>query len=159
MPGLRQRVRARLGALQEDRGLSLRFGRALDLLALLEVVMVLLDWGYLIGRSAWAQWGFRFADGAVVLCFSIYLLVSLLQAKGMRGYVRGRGGFLAGVGVWGLLLLLAWGTAGDFGGNLDASDVAQGATIHLPVFHPGALFYFGDFHALQGDGEIVGPGL
>ena len=48
---------------------------------------------------------------------------------------------------------------GDFGGNLDASDVAQGATIHLPVFHPGALFYFGDFHALQGDGEIAGSGL
>ena len=55
----------------------------------------------------------------------------------------------------------AWGGLwpGDFGGNLDASDVAQGATIHLPVFHEGALFYFGDFHALQGDGEIVGSGL
>jgi acetamidase/formamidase len=55
----------------------------------------------------------------------------------------------------------AWGGLwpGDFGGNLDASDVTQGATVHLPVFHPGALFYFGDFHALQGDGEIVGSGL
>ncbi|MGQ0732852.1 MAG: acetamidase/formamidase family protein, partial [Acidobacteriota bacterium] len=55
----------------------------------------------------------------------------------------------------------AWGGLwpGDFGGNMDASDVTQGATIHLPVFHPGALFYFGDFHALQGDGEIVGSGL
>ena len=48
---------------------------------------------------------------------------------------------------------------GDFGGNMDAADVTQGATVHLPVFHPGALFYFGDFHALQGDGEIVGSGL
>jgi amidase len=55
----------------------------------------------------------------------------------------------------------AWGGLwpGDFGGNLDASDVTAGATIYLPVFHPGALFYFGDFHALQGDGEIVGSGL
>jgi amidase len=55
----------------------------------------------------------------------------------------------------------AWGGLwpGDFGGNLDASDVGQGATVHLPVFHPGGLFYFGDFHALQGDGEIVGSGL
>jgi amidase len=55
----------------------------------------------------------------------------------------------------------AWGGLwpGDFGGNLDASDVGQGATVHLPVFHPGALFYFGDFHALQGDGEIAGSGL
>ena len=49
--------------------------------------------------------------------------------------------------------------AGDFGGNLDAADVTAGATIHLPVFRPGALFYFGDFHALQGDGEIAGSGL
>jgi acetamidase/formamidase len=48
---------------------------------------------------------------------------------------------------------------GDFGGNMDASDVKQGATVYLPVFHPGALFYFGDFHALQGDGEIAGSGL
>jgi acetamidase/formamidase len=48
---------------------------------------------------------------------------------------------------------------GDFGGNLDAADVTEGATVHLPVFHPGALFYFGDGHALQGDGEIIGSGL
>jgi amidase len=55
----------------------------------------------------------------------------------------------------------AWGGLwpGNFGGNLDASDVAQGATVYLPVNHPGALFYFGDFHALQGDGEIAGSGL
>jgi len=48
---------------------------------------------------------------------------------------------------------------GDFGGNMDALDVAEGATVHLPVFNPGALFYFGDGHALQGDGEIIGSGL
>lgn len=48
---------------------------------------------------------------------------------------------------------------GDFGGNLDASDVREGITVYLPVFHPGAQFYFGDGHALQGDGEIIGSGL
>jgi len=48
---------------------------------------------------------------------------------------------------------------GDFGGNMDASDVTEGATVYLPVFHEGGLFYFGDFHAAQGDGEIVGSGL
>jgi acetamidase/formamidase len=48
---------------------------------------------------------------------------------------------------------------GDFGGNLDALDVGEGATVFLPVFHDGALFYFGDGHALQGDGEIIGSGL
>jgi acetamidase/formamidase len=48
---------------------------------------------------------------------------------------------------------------GPFGGNLDDSDVREGATLYLPVFHPGALFYFGDGHALQGDGEVCGSGL
>jgi acetamidase/formamidase len=42
---------------------------------------------------------------------------------------------------------------------MDASDVTEGATVYLPVFHPGGLFYFGDFHAAQGDGEIAGSGL
>jgi amidase len=48
---------------------------------------------------------------------------------------------------------------GPFGGNMDASDVREGATVYLPVFHAGALFYFGDGHALQGDGEVCGSGL
>ncbi len=48
---------------------------------------------------------------------------------------------------------------GRFGGNMDASDVREGTTVYLPVFHPGALFYFGDVHALQGDGEVCGSGL
>jgi amidase len=48
---------------------------------------------------------------------------------------------------------------GDFGGNMDAADVREGATVYLPVFHDGAYFYFGDGHALQGDGEICGSGL
>lgn len=48
---------------------------------------------------------------------------------------------------------------GEFGGNMDVSDVKEGATVYLPIFHPGALFYFGDGHALQGDGEVCGSGL
>ncbi|HVH56077.1 MAG TPA: acetamidase/formamidase family protein [Vicinamibacterales bacterium] len=48
---------------------------------------------------------------------------------------------------------------GNFGGNMDSSDAREGATVYLPVFHDGALFYFGDVHALQGDGEIAGSGL
>lgn len=55
----------------------------------------------------------------------------------------------------------AWGGLwpGDFGGNMDAPDVREGVTVYLPIFHEGAYFYFGDFHALQGDGEIAGSGL
>jgi creatinine amidohydrolase len=48
---------------------------------------------------------------------------------------------------------------GPFGGNLDAADVRDGTTVYLPVFHEGALFYFGDGHAAQGDGEVCGSGL
>ena len=48
---------------------------------------------------------------------------------------------------------------GNFGGNMDSSDAVEGTTVYLPIFHDGAYFYFGDGHALQGDGEIVGSGL
>ena len=48
---------------------------------------------------------------------------------------------------------------GNFGGNMDASDIREGTTVYLPIFHDGAYFYFGDGHALQGDGEICGSGL
>lgn len=48
---------------------------------------------------------------------------------------------------------------GAFGGNMDASDIRAGATVFLPVYHDGALFYFGDIHAAQGDGEVCGSGL
>jgi len=55
----------------------------------------------------------------------------------------------------------SWGGLwpGQFGGNLDVPDVKEGAIVYLPIFHPGALFYFGDGHALQGDGEICSSGL
>ena len=45
---------------------------------------------------------------------------------------------------------------GAFGGNLDVKDLKAGTTVYLPVFHPGALFYTGDPHGAQGDGEVSG---
>ena len=44
--------------------------------------------------------------------------------------------------------------AGPFGGNLDFSLITKGATVYLPVFHPGGLLFIGDAHAMQGDGEL-----
>ncbi len=41
---------------------------------------------------------------------------------------------------------------GDFGGNMDAQEIREGATVYLPIFHDGAYFYFGDGHARQGYG-------
>jgi len=49
--------------------------------------------------------------------------------------------------------------AGSYGGNLDYNEVREGATVLLPVYHPGALLYIGDGHALQGDGEPTGNGI
>ena len=50
-------------------------------------------------------------------------------------------------------------TSSTFGGNMDYCGFVQGVTVHLPVSAPGALFYLGDGHAVQGDGEIVGTGV
>lgn len=51
------------------------------------------------------------------------------------------------------------GPAGYWGGNLDYNQIREGVTVLLPVFHPGGLLFFGDGHALQGDGEPVGSGV
>jgi acetamidase/formamidase len=48
---------------------------------------------------------------------------------------------------------------GSFGGNMDLNDLGAGATLYLPVFHPGALVYVGDSHSLQGDGEVSGTAI
>lgn len=50
-------------------------------------------------------------------------------------------------------------TPGPFGGNMDVPDVKPGNTIYLPVFNPGGLFYTGDCHAKQGQGEVCGVAL
>ena len=42
---------------------------------------------------------------------------------------------------------------------MDYRGFAEGATIYFPVFVDGGLFYLGDGHAVQGDGEIVGTGI
>src|SRR5260221_7407232 len=42
---------------------------------------------------------------------------------------------------------------------MDFNEIVEGASVYLPVSVPGALLYFGDGHALQGDGEINGNAL
>lgn len=41
-----------------------------------------------------------------------------------------------------------------FGGNIDNKELRAGTTLYLPIFNEGALFYAGDGHAVQGDGEV-----
>lgn len=48
---------------------------------------------------------------------------------------------------------------GPYGANMDFNEVVAGATLHFPVNEPGALFFIGDGHAAQGDGEIDGAAI
>lgn len=41
------------------------------------------------------------------------------------------------------------------GGNLDINELGVGSTLYLPVDVDGALFYTGDPHFAQGDGEVA----
>ncbi len=42
---------------------------------------------------------------------------------------------------------------------MDFNGIVEGTTVYLQVHQPGALLYFGDGHALQGDGELNGNAL
>jgi len=48
---------------------------------------------------------------------------------------------------------------GNFGGNIDCPELGEGATLHLPIWVEGALFYAGDAHAVQGCGEVCQTAL
>ncbi len=50
-------------------------------------------------------------------------------------------------------------TCGHHGGNMDYRLFRAGTTAYFPVSVAGALFFLGDAHALQGDGEIAGTGI
>ncbi|MBL8227025.1 MAG: acetamidase/formamidase family protein [Bryobacterales bacterium] len=51
------------------------------------------------------------------------------------------------------------GISGPYGGNMDYNEIVEGSTVLLPVYHPGALLFVGDGHALQADGEPSGTGV
>jgi acetamidase/formamidase len=62
-------------------------------------------------------------------------------------------------GIIGVAPPVAWGRCSSvvpraFGGNMDNKELKPGTTLYLPVFAEGALFYAGDGHGLQGDGEV-----
>ncbi len=41
------------------------------------------------------------------------------------------------------------------GGNIDINDLGVGSTLYLPIEVEGGLFYTGDPHFSQGDGEVA----
>ena len=48
---------------------------------------------------------------------------------------------------------------GSFAGNLDLRHLTRGSTLYIPVYHSGGLFYAGDAHANQGNGEVTVNGI
>ncbi len=44
---------------------------------------------------------------------------------------------------------------GTYGGNVDIQLLGRGSSLYLPVQVPGALFYSGDPHCAQGNGEVA----
>ncbi|MGG6293073.1 acetamidase/formamidase family protein [Leptolyngbya sp. AN02str] len=44
---------------------------------------------------------------------------------------------------------------GLYGGNVDIKYLGRGSSLYLPVQVPGALFYSGDPHCAQGNGEVA----
>jgi acetamidase/formamidase len=54
---------------------------------------------------------------------------------------------------------LSTATSAQNGGNMDYRLFRPGTTAWFPVSVAGALFYLGDGHACQGDGEICGTGI
>ena len=50
-------------------------------------------------------------------------------------------------------------TSGRYGGNMDYRGFKPGVEAMFPVAVEGALFFLGDVHACQSDGEIVGTGI
>lgn len=49
-------------------------------------------------------------------------------------------------------------TPDSHGGNMDCTQVKEGAVLYFPVAAEGALLSLGDLHACMGDGEIGGCG-
>ena len=62
-------------------------------------------------------------------------------------------------GVMGVAPPASWGMVSSISprkhaGNLDIKELVAGSTLLLPIFNDGGLFYCGDGHAAQGDGEV-----
>jgi len=67
--------------------------------------------------------------------------------------------FLGTIGTAPELEAISALTPHSHGGNMDVRDTCPGNTVLLPVRVPGALFFTGDAHGNQGDGELCGVAL
>jgi amidase len=101
--------------------------------------------------SVIAEWELDMEKGTAVLATPEveldHLILPLAPMLGCIGVAPARGQAISSV------------TSSAHGGNMDYKGFVAGANVYLPVSAPGALFFVGDGHAVQGDGEIVGTGI
>ena len=103
------------------------------------------------GRDSIVKWNIDRATGKLTLADPKSAVHPMqFQANPMLGCV--------GVAAPGVFAPTS-GISGNYGGNMDYNRVTEGSSVHLPVFHPGALVFLGDGHALQADGEPNGTGI
>jgi amidase len=103
------------------------------------------------GRSNLVPWELDLEHQTVRLREPVSKVIKLeFPAKPMLGCVG-----VAAEGDW----APTSGPSGPYGGNLDYNEIGEGSIVMLPVYHPGALFFIGDGHALQADGEPMGTGI
>jgi amidase len=108
--------------------------------------MVIPQWGQLIDKAQSPQTRiFKVKDGTITM-----------ESNGVTFPARPMFGVIG--------VAPASGEIGTFfadrhGGNMDDHLNGIGATVHLPVFQPGAQLAIGDMHASMGDGEISGTGV
>jgi acetamidase/formamidase len=57
------------------------------------------------------------------------------------------------------LIIVSSGPPNKWAGNLDLKVLTVGSTLTIPVFNEGGLFFTGDPHGVQGDGEVDGGAL
>src|SRR5262249_25793279 len=57
------------------------------------------------------------------------------------------------------LIIVSSGPPNKWAGNLHLKVLTLGSTLTIPVFNEGALFFTGDPHGVQGDGEVDGGAL
>ncbi|MBN8734187.1 MAG: acetamidase/formamidase family protein [Acidobacteria bacterium] len=103
------------------------------------------------GRDTIVKWRIDRSTGALTLDDPRSKVHPMsFQAKPMLGCV--------GVAAPGVFAPTS-GISGPYGGNMDYNRITEGTSVHLPVYHPGALLFLGDGHALQADGEPNGTGI
>jgi acetamidase/formamidase len=111
------------------------------------------DWGFNVIRPLAGAFPYEFDE---TRCLNIPIDMKRRVAKLPWGLELPLAPFF---GVMGVAPPPSWGVVSSIpprkhAGNLDIKELVAGTTLYIPIFNDGALFYCGDGHGAQGDGEV-----